>query len=109
MACLVYLLSKCFRSVDDAHALELQVVEIGQCVKDSRPVLAAVGRGTHAVEQHFEGRLLRAHFVKMVGYEDLLEGHLAPLQLGEYRREPLWVFRQKRPPRTISVRDFRQG
>src|ERR1700729_1838408 len=80
------------------------MLEIGQGVKNPRPMLPAVRRRTHAIEQYFEAWLLWADFVEMIGYEDLLERNLAPLQFGEYRREPLRMFIKKRQRGTICLR-----
>ena len=96
-----YFIAKCLGAVDDAHALQLQMLEIGQGMEDSGAMLAAVRRRAHAIEQHFEARLLRAHFIKMIGYENFLEGTLRRSNSANICREPLRVFVQKCQRRAI--------
>ena len=75
-------------------------------MKDAGAMLAAVRGWAHAIEQHLESRLLRAHLVKVVGNEEFVECHSAPLQFGEDRREPLRVLIEKCKRRAIGARDF---
>jgi hypothetical protein len=63
--------------------------QIGERVKNTGAVFAAVGGGAHSIEQHLEARLLRAHFVEVHGNEYLIERYVAALQFGEDARKPL--------------------
>src|SRR5271155_75298 len=82
------------------------MLEISQRVENARPMLAAVGRRTHAVEQHLERQLIAANVIKMLGDEYPLERILAPLQLREHIGEPLRMFVKKCQLGAIRVRGF---
>src|ERR1700743_863058 len=82
------------------------MLEISQRMEDARPMLAAVRRRAHAVEQNLERQLIAADIIKMFGDEYPLEGELGPLQLGEHIGEPLRMFVKKCQFGAIRVRGF---
>jgi hypothetical protein len=79
-------------AVEDADSLKFQMAEPGEGVEDAGAVLAAVGRGAHAVEEDAEGRAIYGvDCVEVVGGEELLEGSAATLEFGEDVCKPLRV------------------
>ena len=86
------LISKCLGSIEDTHALQLQVLEVGQGMKNSGTVPAAVRRRTHAVE---EERIVRSRCFDGEAMDGRIQtgiGNTAAIELGKERPEPVGMF-----------------